>query len=136
MSLKENMEVKRERYWASEGKRIRKIIPKMLLNYQENELFSSDIYKIKIHAKLIKDEYEVYSLRIYATVVDKDESNLKSVFITHCVRDYAIQKYVGLFNSIFEENEITVTNSDSCVSIKDMENGDEKVIIEGIIEVD
>ena len=133
MSLKEELYTRREEYWKKEDNRIRDIISRMLFKYQEEELFASDVYKLSIVAKLFKDE-ATYTIQIFA-IVDRDVSDSESLYVTHCVKDYAIEDYVSLFDSMFEDMGIIVTNIDSDFPIKDMKNGEEKVIIEGNVQL-
>lgn len=106
----------------------------MLLTYQEEELFASPEYDVSIVARLIKGDEDA-TIQMYV-VFDRGQSYSISQYIAYCVKDYAIECYSELFERMFAEMEINITNINSNFSIKDMENGDEKVIIEGSIELD
>lgn len=133
MLLKEEMQINREEYWKREYKIVKKNISEMLLNYQKDEGYVSDVYDFNIIAKFFKKEDSSF-LEIHAAVCSK-QFGCKSQLMVYCVNYNAVNHYCELFEEIFRINGMTIKNINSDFSTEGMKNGDEVLIIRASMEL-
>lgn len=133
MTVKEQLQDNRMKYWDAKINDTMRIIGEQLLKYQAGEEFVSEFYNIKLFAKKKNSEKYTYPIEICLTI--NDEVVLDNP-IACFKKDAGVVKYVEMLNNNLFVGECTVIGHVTSFSSREMKDGENKKIFEAKLSLE